>query len=84
LVRVRVSYVALVADATGKREEVIEVSSKCTLGELLEVIMSKYPKLRELSREVTITALVNGVSNDLRTLLKDGDEVALLPPASGG
>ncbi len=82
--KVRVSYVALVADVVGKHEEVIDVEDRITLGELLNYIMSKYPKLKELNKEVKITAVVNSVSTELDKVLKEGDEVVLLPPASGG
>ena len=82
--RIKVSYVALIADVVGKHEEVIDVGDGITLGELLNHIMSKYPKLKELSKEVKITAVVNSVSTELSQVLKEGDEVVILPPASGG
>lgn len=82
--RIKVSYVALIADVVGKREEVIDVGDGITLSELLNHIMSKYPKLKELSKEVRVTAVVNSVSNELSQVLKEGDEVVILPPASGG
>ncbi len=82
--RIKVSYVALIADVVGKREEVIDVGDGITLSGLLNHIMSKYPKLKELSKEVRVTAVVNSVSTELSQVLKEGDEVVILPPASGG
>jgi molybdopterin converting factor small subunit len=57
-------------------EEGADVSS------LIEVIKERHPKLGELTETLVISVNWEYASYD--TKLKDGDEVALLPPVSGG
>jgi molybdopterin converting factor small subunit len=49
---------------------------------LIEAIKEKHPKLGELTETLVIS--VNWEYATYDTKLKDGDEVALLPPVSGG
>eukprot|EP00588_Corethron_pennatum_P015484 CAMPEP_0194266700 /NCGR_PEP_ID=MMETSP0169-20130528/1523_1 /TAXON_ID=218684 /ORGANISM="Corethron pennatum, Strain L29A3" /LENGTH=93 /DNA_ID=CAMNT_0039007445 /DNA_START=151 /DNA_END=432 /DNA_ORIENTATION=+ len=61
--------------------------SEATTTALREVLASSYPNLRPLVMdEDTITLAVNQeyVPSDEVLVLKPGDEVALIPPISGG
>jgi len=55
----------------------LPVPAPATLGRLLEA-----PRFGPLPAEALLA--VNQVFADRTTLLKDGDEVALMPPVSGG
>lgn len=45
-----------------------------------EKIRNDFPEMKQLSFAIA----VNQILRDRNTLLKDGDEVALMPPYSGG
>jgi MoaE-MoaD fusion protein len=49
---------------------------------MLSKISIIYPKLKHILNNIQIS--VNYRIVDLNTVLKEGDEVALLPPISGG
>ena len=81
-VRISILYFATVKDATGIRMESIDLSNDTSIREMLSKISIIYPKLKHILNNIQIS--VNYRIVDLNTVLKDGDEVALLPPISGG
>ncbi|RLF79532.1 molybdopterin synthase sulfur carrier subunit [Thermococci archaeon] len=81
---VRVRVFATLRSIIGKNEVELQAS---TVGELLERIYSKYPKMKkELEKGVVI--LVNGKNIEhlekLNTKLKHEDVVSIFPPVGGG
>ena len=81
-VRISILYFATVKDATGIRMESINLSNDTSIREMLSKISIIYPKLKHILNNIQIS--VNYRVVDLNTVLKEGDEVALLPPISGG
>jgi molybdopterin converting factor subunit 1 len=81
-VRISILYFASVKDATGIRMESIDLSNDTSIREMLSKISIIYPKLKHILNNIQIS--VNYRIVDLNTVLKEGDEVALLPPISGG
>jgi molybdopterin converting factor subunit 1 len=81
-VRISILYFATVKDATGIRMESIDLSNDTSIREMLSKISIIYPKLKHILNNIQIS--VNYRIVDLNTVLKEGDEVALLPPISGG
>ncbi len=53
-----------------------------TVGQLVEAVLAKYPRL--LGHEKSMVLAVNHEVVRLDVVLREGDEVALLPPVSGG
>ncbi len=85
MVKVKVKYFSLLRDYTGKVEEEIELGDNPKLRDLLDKVSEKYPELKLLSDDgIPAIPLVNGKYVNLDHELKEGDEVALMPPASGG
>jgi molybdopterin synthase sulfur carrier subunit len=85
---IRVRLFASLREIAGKGQITMQLSAKdnsttsVTVGELKKKLSKDYPAI--LSRKIPIAVAINGtVANDNSTL-KDGDEVALLPPVSGG
>jgi MoaD family protein len=80
---VRLRLFARAREAAGTGEDVTDAGG--TLGELLDAACARYgtdfAAVLEHSR-----VWVNGdaASDGLATVLRDGDEVAVLPPVSGG
>lgn len=93
--RVLVRFYSVFEKVTGRREWVAQVKQGATLKELLKMLFKEFgPAFKELvvSGEWTVktscVVLLNGqnviLMEGLDTPLKDGDEIWLLPPLSGG
>lgn len=80
---IRLKFFSIYSDATGS-DEVIEVPVNTSLSKLLKIVVSKYPVLDKLFKRVKPIILVNGSRINDNYIVKDGDEIAFIPPASGG
>jgi len=80
-VRVRVKYFASFRDMTGKTEETLDVPEGVTVEGLREHVKGLYEKI---ARRDQVLVAVNGVFVPLRTVVREGDDVAFFPPVSGG
>jgi len=69
-------------ETLGRSEEAREVPDETTAGELFDLIAGETPRLAGLKRSVMLMVNQEYVSADHR--LRDGDELALIPPVSGG
>ncbi len=79
---VRVLFFGSVRDLTGSAEEIIHLDSSVTLATLFEKYVARYPELQRLASSIVLAR--NQEFSDPSTPLTDGDEVAFLPPVSGG
>lgn len=80
--KVRVLYFALLREKIGRSEDVREVESGTTVGELWGRLCAEYPALEPMRESVSLA--VNREYVERSRVLKEGDEVALVPPVSGG
>src|SRR5215472_7208274 len=80
--RLRVLFFGMLKDLVGRPSEEIDLPDGADLGSVFERYASRFPRLRELAP--SIVAARNQEFAELNTVLTDGDEVALLPPVSGG
>ena len=81
---ITVKYFASLRSVAGKEEEQFNMGSETTLEKLSEEISKTAPKLGELIRGNKIIVSVNMDVVQSGAVIKDGDEIALLPPFSGG
>jgi molybdopterin converting factor subunit 1 len=80
--KVRVLFFGASHDITGCEEEPIELTDGQALADLRRRYESRFPKLAEMGG-----SLLMAVNQEIREgswRLRDGDEVAFLPPVSGG
>lgn len=77
--RIQVVYYAWLREKLGETET-LEIREKLTVGKIVKRLMEKH---LDLSGEKVLIA-VNGKIVDLKTWVKDGDVIAVLPPAGGG
>ncbi|WP_299260834.1 MoaD/ThiS family protein [uncultured Aquimarina sp.] len=77
---VKVLYFGMIAEATDRKEELISLESGSNVGQLENLLKDKYENLQHLSFKVAIDKEISS-SN---TLLTSNNEIALLPPFSGG
>jgi MoaE-MoaD fusion protein len=80
--RVRVLFFGQLKDITGVAAEEAELSDGAKVEDLFERYGRKFPKLAEF--RASIAASVNQEYSEWRAPLASGDEVAFLPPVSGG
>jgi molybdopterin converting factor subunit 1 len=81
-IHVNVLYFAGAKDATGVRMESMELPKNTSVKELLSYLSMTHPKIRDMLNIIQIS--VNYMVVDKGTILNEGDEVAILPPISGG
>ena len=79
---VTVRYFAGHRDIVGHTEERVELENDATVGVLWELLVARYPRLGGYTGRLLYA--VNQEFGTLETGLRDGDEVALIPPVSGG
>ncbi|QPJ63536.1 MAG: MoaD/ThiS family protein [Candidatus Nitronauta litoralis] len=81
---ITVKYFAQLRQMAGKDEDQFDLGAQVTLDQLSDAIGTSLPKIGELVRDKKIMVSANHdvVASD--HIFKDGDEVALLPPFSGG
>ncbi len=80
--RIRVKLFASVREIVGQSEVTLEVPDGMTASLLPQQLADAYPRLRNLASFLKVA--VNQEYADGARVLADGDEVALLPPVSGG
>ena len=80
--RVQILFFGLVKDVVGRSQESLEVAEGSSLESVFDNFAERYPKLKEL-RKSLVLARNQQFSSGAETL-QDGDEIAFLPPVSGG
>ncbi len=81
-VPIRVLFFGAIRDVVGAREDSLEVPPGSNLGSVFEHYAVRFPKLKDLAGS-TVLALNQQFSSPAAPVA-DGDEVAFLPPVSGG
>jgi len=80
--KVKVLMFASLAQRTGVREATIDLRDGATVGDALRELCAKHTALAELGDKVATAVNMSYVRRE--QALKDGDELALIPPVSGG
>jgi molybdopterin synthase catalytic subunit len=80
--RVNVLFFGQLRDVTGRKEDEIELEGCTTVGDVFEYYAARFPKLRDLAASIVMAR--NHEFSPLGTPVASGDEVAFLPPVSGG
>src|SRR3954451_25218690 len=80
--RVQVLFFGQLKDLTGCSGETLPLAERATLSDVLQHYADKFPDIRKLSSSLALSINREYAAQDAP--LRDGDEVALLPPVSGG
>lgn len=78
----RVLFFGQLKDIVGASEESFVAPEKCSLQDVFSSYAEKFPRLGEFQESVA--AAINQEYSPWEQTLKSGDEVAFLPPVSGG
>jgi len=81
-VHIKVLFFGMLRDVVGRAEEELELGPGARVGSVFEHYAREFPRLREMERSVALAR--NQRFSASSEELGDGDEIALLPPVSGG
>ena len=79
---IRVLYFATCREIVGEREGTLELPEGSSITDLISEIGNAHTRFQELEKSLMVSVNQTYVERDY--LLKDGDEVAFIPPVSGG
>lgn len=88
--KIRFRLFAELREIAGEKERILEFNKPLTIFEALNILSNLYgEKFKErMFKEESFIILVNGVNiknlNDMKTQLRDGDEISIFPPVGGG
>ena len=81
-VTVRVLFFGMLRDIAGMRETSLELEPGSSLVTVFDHCAARFPRLAGLRSSIVVAA--NQEFADPAYIIRDGDEIALLPPVSGG
>lgn len=80
--KVRVRFYAHCREISGRDRLEVDLPEGATGSALWKILEEKFPRFKELSPIVALAVNEEYVRQSVQ--LKDGDEVSLIPPVSGG
>ncbi len=81
-VRVKVLFFGMLKDIVGRSEDEIEVDEGARLGSVFDRYAREFPRLSGLASSIVLAS--NHQFCDRSAAVREGDEIAFLPPVSGG
>jgi molybdopterin converting factor subunit 1 len=81
---ITLKYFASLRDIAEKEEDSLDIENPITIDQLSDIISKTMPKMGAIIREKKVMISVNEEMASADTIIHDGDEVAFLPPFSGG
>jgi len=80
--QVRVLFFGILKDLAGRGTDSLSLPEPAALRDVLKHYQERIPRLQEITTSIAMSVNQEYAGPDAR--LKDGDEIALLPPVSGG
>jgi molybdopterin synthase catalytic subunit len=80
--RARILFFGMLREIAGMSSEEAEFPDGADLAAVFSVYSARFPRFRELARSIVVAR--NQEFADLATKIGEGDEIAFLPPVSGG
>jgi MoaE-MoaD fusion protein len=80
--KIQVRYFAVFRERLGRDEEVIELPEGATVAAAIAELGARHPAIADLSGR--FQTAVNQAMEPRDAVLRDGDELALIPPVAGG
>jgi sulfur-carrier protein len=81
---ITIKYFASLKSIAEKEEDSLEIENPISIDQLSDIISKRAPKMGAVIREKKVMISVNQEMASIDTIIHDGDEVAFLPPFSGG
>lgn len=80
--KIKVLFFAMLVEISQTDALEIELDESSTAGDAFRMICERFPDVGKFNKSISIA--VNSEYCDASHILKDGDELALIPPISGG
>jgi len=80
--KIRLLFFAVLRDVAGKSEDVVELPEGARAGDVWQRLRDEHPALRDYIQPPMIAVNESYVSAE--EPLRDGDELAFIPPVAGG
>lgn len=80
--RVKVLFFGMLKDVVGRSEDQVEIPENGRLGGIFDHYAERFPRIREMAGSIVLAQ--NHEFADSSAVVKEGDEIAFLPPVSGG
>ncbi len=81
---ITIKYFASLKSIAEKDEDSLDIENPISIDQLSDIISKTAPKMGAVIREKKVMISVNQEMASADTIIRDGDEVAFLPPFSGG
>lgn len=82
LITVKVKLFAIYAEIYKKEELTLNIPDQTKVKDILDIILQKQPSLKNWEKITKLAVNLEFVSPNFQ--VKNGDEIALIPPVSGG
>jgi molybdopterin converting factor small subunit len=79
---VHVQFFSRLRDLAGVSEMELEVPEATKIAELLEILYSRTPALRDWDKSILVAAGVDFVGRDY--VVEGDDQISIMPPVQGG
>jgi molybdopterin converting factor small subunit len=80
--KVHVQFFSRLRELAGRSEMDLDVSAGDTAADLLDLLYSQTPALREWDKSILVASGVEFVGRDY--VLKPDDQISIMPPVQGG
>jgi molybdopterin converting factor small subunit len=80
--KIHVQFFSQLRDLTGRSDMDLDVPAGATAADLLEILYTRKPALREWDKSILVAAGVEFVGRDYA--LRRDDRIAIMPPVQGG
>ena len=80
--QVQVLYLGMLREITGREREVVQLDDATSLADLYSELQRRFPNLLDFRGAIALAVNYEYASGAV--VLQDKDEVALIPPVSGG
>lgn len=80
--KLHVQFFSRLRELAGVSEMELEVTQGTRISELLQLLYSRTPALREWDKSILVAAGIEFVDRDY--VVKPGDEISIMPPVQGG
>jgi molybdopterin converting factor subunit 1 len=81
---ITIKYFASLKSIAEKEEDNLDIENPISIDQLSDIISKTAPKMGAVIREKKVMISVNQEMASADTIIRDGDEIAFLPPFSGG
>lgn len=82
LMQIRILFFGILKDIVGSNQDELEMPEGSSVADVLARYELRFPKLRESLPSIALAVNQQYAGPDAK--LKSGDEIAVLPPVSGG